>query len=439
MVLHKLFSRRTGAVAASLCALAAAGILGAAPARAAEQYLTLGFPVFTPYRTAIATLDVKAGKVEGTIAPPAGDPRPAIPVSGSIKDGVLRLTIGSGDKTADVAFVEDERGLHQVWWETGSVPGIDEVLLFRPAAGFSQTALVLQHGAGETCGQLYGGLSLSLKVSALKASPTAPAGIADLEVPLAVHGGGSTATRLKDVWSRLRLASLGADDDVVTFDVAVPLGSEATVAQTARQVPGVAAVTLPNECGETALATVPRASVSEGGTVSEARLKSFLDGLLARLYSGVPPEGRTPGARKFKITNAAVAPDAAGLPAFSATVTAESEASRLAKGSWDQFTLTVRPVVTASDAGDTISLIPAISALKTARKAAGAQIPADSAFAPQEDPGLKAALAQHLVSWIAASEGSRCAFLTRTAFEEPENGLSCGNVILDDPLGAQEN
>ncbi len=428
--------RRRGA-AAGLFALAAAASLLAGPAGAAERYLALGLPFFDPYRAAIATIDVHGGKVEGTLAAPVGDPRPAIPLSGSLKDGILRLTVGSGAEAAELAFSEDEKGLHQVWWETAAVPGLDEVILFRPTSGFSEAALVLQRGTDETCGKVYGGLSVALKAADLKGAAAAPAALADLDVPLGVHGGGATQAKLKDIWSRLRLAARDPDNETISFDIAVPLGAEARIAQDLRREPLVASVTLPAECGETALATVPRAAVSEGAAVFDARLKSYIDALLPRLYSGAPPEGRNPGTRKFKIANAAVA-DAGGLPAFTATITAESEASRLAKGNWDQFTLTVRPVVTASDTGDTISLVPAVTAVKTARKGGG-QMPADSAFATQEDPALKAALAQRFVSWVAAAEGSRCTFLTQTAFDEPEDSLSCANITLDDPTVEVDN
>lgn len=420
-----------------ILALAAAASLVAGTAGASERYLALGLPFFAPYRAAVATIDVRGGKVEGTLAAPAGDPRPALPLAGTLKDGILRLTIGSGADAAELAFSEDEKGLHQVWWETAAVPGLDEVILFRPTSGFSEAALTLQRGPDETCGKVYGALSLALKAADLKATPAAPAALADLDVPLGVHGGGGTQAKLKDVWSRLRLAAHDPDDDAVTFDVAVPLGAETRIAQELRRESLVAAVTLPAECGETAMVSVPRTAVSEGGAVTEAKLKAYLDGLLPRLYSGAPPEGRNPGGRKFKITNAAVA-DAGGAPVFTATITAESEASRLAKGSWDQFTLAVRPVVTASDTGESISLIPTVTALRTARKA-GAQMPADTAFAAQEDPALKAAVAQRFVSWIAAVEGSRCTFLTQTAFDEPEDSLSCANLVLDDPTVEQDN
>lgn len=415
--------------AAQGCAVAAGLAFGAAmPAAAAETYLVTGLPYFDPYRAAVATIDVQGGKVQGSLAAPAGDPRATIPLSGTLQNGILKLTVGSGADAPELTFAEEERGIHHVWWETATVPGLTEVVVFRPTAGFSGAALALQHSDAESCGLVYGGLSVKLKAADVLAAATAPAALADLEVPLALHNGGTAKAKVKDIWGRLRLAA--RDEDDIAFDVTVPLGAEAKTAQELRKVPGVLAVTLPLGCGEMALATVPSAALGDNGAVSEAKLKSYLDGLIARLVSGAAPENRTPGARKFKITGAGVTSEG-GVPVFTATITAESEATRLAKGSFDQYTLTVRPMVTAADTADTISLIPSVTAVKTARKASGGQIPPDSAFTAQSDTSVPAAIAHRFVSWVSSAEGSRCSFLTRTAFDEPEDAITCGNVVLD--------
>ncbi|MFG1418234.1 hypothetical protein V5F38_10020 [Xanthobacter sp. V0B-10] len=424
--------------AARLGALAlAAGLAGASlPACAAEHYMTLGLPFFEPYRVGIATLDINAGKVSGTLAPPAGDPRPAVPVTGTLSEGILKLTIGTGTDAYTLNFSEGERGVHQVWDETLALGDLDRVTLFRPADDFSETALALQHLSDDWCGQVYGGVSVVLRASALKSTAEPPAALADLDVSANSLTHGAVKAKLKDVWSRLRLAAHGGDD--IAIDVAAPVGAEAPTAKALRAEPAVAAVTLPNACTEMALVVVPRAKVGEGGAVSEAKLKGYLETALGRLLSGAPAENTTPGPRKFKLSVATVAKGPGGAPVFTAQVTAESEATRLAKGGWDQFTLTIRPVITATDTGATVSLIPTVSDLKTAKKA-GPQMPADTAFKPADDEAAAIAIGHRLVSWLAAAEGSRCGFLTSAGFDEPDGAYSCGNVALDDVAHTEDN
>lgn len=427
--------------AARLGAIVVAGALAAsalgAPARAAEHYMALGLPFFEPYRVGIATLDINAGKVSGTLAPPAGDPRAAVPVTGTLADGILKLTVGSGNEAYDLAFTEDERGLHQIWDETISLGNVDPVSLFRPASDFSEPALTLQHLDENWCGQVYGGLAVELKASALKASPAAPAALAELDVPVGSVTQGPGTVKLKALWSRLRLAAKG-DGDNLTVDVVLPLGQEAQVAKALRGDAAVAAVGLPNSCAETALAVVPKSKLGDAGALSDAKLKAYVEGALNRLYSGLAADGTGVGTRKFKIAGATIAKGAAGLPVFSATVTADAEAGRMEKGAWDQFSLSLMPLVTATDAGDTISLIPTITDVKTAKKT-GPQLPADSAFKPVDDSAYAAAIAHRLVSWLAAAEGSRCAFNTRTAFDEPQGGYSCANAPIDDVSHPDDN
>ncbi|WP_454915698.1 hypothetical protein [Xanthobacter sediminis] len=415
----------------------AAGIAGACtPAAAAEHYMALGLPFFAPYRVGIATLDINGGKVAGTLAPPAGDPRPALPVTGTLADGVLTLTIGTGADAYTLSFSEDERGLHQVWDETLSIGDLDRIALFRPAADFSDAALAVQHRGDDWCGQVYGGLSLVLRSEALKAMVAPPAALADFDVSATSLTHGPVQAKLKDLWSRLRLAARDGDD--ISVDIMVPVGTEARAAKALRAEPAVLAVALPNACTEMALAVILRDKVSEAGAVSEAKLKTYLQGALNRLLSGGEASGSSVGGRKFKLSDAAVAKGADGGPVFTARATAESQATRLQDDGWDQFTLSVRPVVTATDTGETLSLIPTVTQVKTAAKD-GPQVPADTAFKPTDDEGAATAITHRLVSWLAVAEGSRCGFLTRAGFDEPEGAYSCGNVALDDVPHADEN
>ncbi|MFS8039167.1 hypothetical protein ACI7BZ_19780 [Xanthobacter sp. AM11] len=409
----------------------------AGPAAAAtEVYMVAGLPFFAPYHAAIATVDVTGDKVSGTLAPPAGDPRAALPMSGTVTNGLLRLTVGSGADAYSFTFTENERGLHRIWEEAVAIPGLDPVAAFRPAAGFSEPAAVLQRDADDWCGLIYGGLDVVLRAADLKDAAAAPAALAELDVLVVPQQGGSATVKMKDAWSRLRLAARAGED--VSVDIAVPVGTEARVAQELRRVPLVSAVLLPSVCGESALAVVPRAKLMDGGKVSDARLKAYGEAMLARLLSGAAPEAGTPGARKFKITGAAVVPGEGGAPVFRAVVTGEAEATRLGKGSWDQFTLTLLPVVTAADTADTISLIPWVSDLKAAKKA-GPQPPAESAFKPADDSAQVAAIVQRMVSWIAAAEATRCNFVTEAGFDEPEGSLPCTNAALDDVSHPEEN
>lgn len=426
------------AVAARLCALVlAAGIAGASvPAAAAEHYMTLGLPFFAPYRVGIATLDITGGKVSGTLAPPAGDPRPALPIAGTLSDGALTLTIGTGNDAYTLGFSEDERGLHQVWDESLSIGDLDRIVLFRPAGDFSEAALAVQHRGDDWCGQVYGGLSLVLRSDALKSMAAPPAALADFDVTAMSLTHGPVKAKLKDLWSRLRLAARDGDD--ISVDVAVPVGTEARAAKALRAEPALAAVALPNACTEMALAVIPKDKVSDGGAVSETKLKAYLQGALNRLLSGGEAAGSSVGGRKFKLSDVAVAKGADGMPVFTARATADARATRLVDDGWDQFALSVRPVVTATDTGETLSLIPAVSGVRTAPKD-GPQVPGDGAFKAVDDDALATAITHRLVSWLAAAEGSRCGFLTRAGFDEPDGAYSCGNVALDDVAHADDN
>ncbi|MEP9352195.1 hypothetical protein ABLE93_01210 [Xanthobacter sp. KR7-65] len=416
-----------------IAGVALAGLVPQA-ALATERYMALALPFFEPYRVAIATLEVQGGKVSGTLAPPAGDPRAPLPLSGTLADGALRLTIGQGNDTYTLAFSENQRGLHHIFEEAASIPGLDAVSLFRPEDGFSAAALALQHDSDNWCGRVYGGLTLTLRAAELVRTPAAPAALAELDVVVTPQQGGAVKAKLKDVWSRLRLAA--RDNEDVSFDVAVPLGSEVRTAQELRRMPQVAAVMLPSLCGEMALVVVSRPKIADGDTVSEAKLKAYGDAMLSRLLSGAPPEATIPGQRKFKLAGAVV-PGEAG-PAYKATITAEAEATRLGRGNWDQFTLLLQPVVTATDTGASISLIPAVSDLRTAKKT-GPQPPADNTFRAVDDSAVVATIAQRLVSYIADAEGSRCAFLTQADFEEPDGAISCANLALDDVTHPDDN
>ncbi|MFG1478075.1 hypothetical protein V5F53_05335 [Xanthobacter sp. V4C-4] len=424
---------RRGALALAVAALAAGA---ATPARSADHYMALGLPFFEPYRVGIATVEVGDDKATGTIAPPAGDPRPALPFTGTLVNGILKVNVGTGADSYVLTFTESERGLHQVWDEATTIGDLERITLFRPAADFSDTALVLQHVDDNWCGQVYGGLSVALRPEVLKSAAAAPAALADLDVAVAGPARGTGTAKLKDVWSRLRLAARGGED--VAVDIVVPIGQEAARAKALRADPAVLTVGLPNACTEMALAVVPRAKVSEGAVVSDAKLKTYLETALGRLLAGAPAEGAAGGARKFKLAGVSVAKGAGGAPVFHATVTGESDATRLEKGSWDQFVLSVQPVVTAADTGDSISLIPTITEVRTARKS-GAQMPADSAFKPVDDDAVTAGITHRLVSWLATAEGSRCDFLTRAGFDEPEGAYSCTNQALDDVAHPDDN
>lgn len=429
--MRNLVLSRAGGLAAALCLGLACAPGGAA---AAERYLVSGVPMFAPYPAGIATLDISGGKVTGTLAPPVGDPRAPLPVSGTVADGVLTLTIGSGAEAYTLALVENERGLHRIWEESAVIPGLDPVAVFRPPAGFSEPALALQHDAEESCGLVYGGLTVWLRAQDLAASAAVPAGLADLDVVVVPQQGGTARVKMKDAWSRLRLAARSGDD--VSVDIAVPVGAEARMARDIRQVPQVKAVMLPSICGEMALAVVPRAKIADGDKVSEAKLKAYADAMLARLLSGAAPEGGA-GQRKFRLSGGTVAAAESG-PVYRVTVVGESEATRLAKGNWDQFTLTLQPVATAVDAADTLSLIPAVSDLKGVKKS-GPQLPADSAFKPLDDSAEVAAITQRIVSWLAAAEKTRCNFQTSAGFDEPEGSLTCDNAVLDAVSHADDN
>lgn len=408
-------------------ALLGGALLMPAEGQAADIYLAAGLPYFSPYRLAVATIDVAGGKVTGTLAPPVGDPRPALPLSGVLADGKLNLTIGSGAEAVTIAFAEGQRDQFVLWEEAKPIADVQEVVLFKPEGGLSEAALALQHEDSNWCGRMVGGLSVTLRADALKAAREAPKGLSDLKVALSARAEGASAS-VGEMWPRLRLAALSGDD--VVFDVAVPVGDEAAQAETLRKLREVAAVELPFGCGEMALVPVPRDRIMDGATVSEAKLKAYADQTLSRFLSGADAEASAPGTRKFKLLNAKVEKGADGRPRYTAQLTGDADVTRLGTGQVDAFTLSLTPLQTAADTAETFSLIPHVSDLKSAKKTGNTPVP-DSAFRPVEDESLPVAIDHRLISWIAATEGTNCAFLTQTSFEEPEGSLGCSNLSLD--------
>lgn len=402
-------------------------LLAASPAAAAERYMVQGLPFFAPYRLAIATYDVAGEKVSGTLSAPVGDPRPPVPLSGTLKDGKLDLTIGSGADAVSLTFIKDERDRQRLWVEAAPVADLSQVVLFRPVEGFSATALALQHADTNWCGRFTGGLSVELRASALKASATAPADLADLDVVLASRAATPTV-KLSAVWQRLRLAARSGED--VAIDIEVPPGREAARAEALRKLPQVAAVDLPAGCGEMALVAVPRDKIMTGDKVSDEKLKSFADGVLERFLSGAKADAAAPGALKFRLDDAKVVRGADGLVHYEARLVGNAEATRLGEGEVDAFTLSLTPMETVADTDETLSLIPQVSGLKVARRL-GSSMPPESAFEAEPDEAVAVGIVHRFVSWLAAYQDTECAFLTRSAFEEPDEALTCGNITLD--------
>lgn len=410
-----------------------AGLLCAAlaplPAGAAESYLVQGLPFFAPYRLAVATLDISGDKVSGTLAPPVGDPRPALPLSGSVTDGKLSLAIGSGTDAVTLVFSEDERDPYRLWEEVSPVADLPAVVLFRPGEGFSGAALAVQHADANWCGRFLGGLSVELRADALKASREAPAPLAGLDVALSSRAEEATG-KLSTVWPRLRLAAMAGTD--VIIDVAVPVGSEAKTAEELRRLPQVMAVDLPTSCGEMARVAIPRETLMDGDKVSEAKLKAFADAILPRYLSGAKADASVPGTRKFKLEDAKVVRGPDGLLRYEAKLTGDAEATRLGSGEVDAFTLTLMPVETVADTAQSISLVPQVKDMKVARRSGSGAL-SGSAFKAEDDEAVPVAVIHRLVTWLGAVEDTDCAFLTETAFEEPDEALSCSNITLDNP------
>lgn len=401
---------------------------------AEEQFMAMGLPFFPPYRVAIAHIDVQDNVVKGMLTPPPGDPRSAVPLAGTITNGVMELTISKGADAYQVHLKQDTRGEQRLWVETGIVPGLEDVLLFRPEDGFSHAALSLQRKNEAWCGLVNGGLAVTLRASDLRNLAKAPGDLAALNVVTVGEHDDVSIVKLEQLWSRLRLAAKTGRD--VTFDITVPLGSEAPVAEKIRSLPAVAGVHLPNLCRDMALAVIPSERVMDNGKLNDAKLKHFLEGVLRRQLSGLAADGHGKGGRKFEILDAKVQHGSNGLVLFTSTVIADAAITREESG-WDRFTLEVVPVTTAADAGDTISLLVTVRDVTNARKA-GAQIPAASAFSPEDDDD-EAEIAYRLVTWIADSEKSRCAFITTTGFSQPEDGFSCSQLMLDDVVPDTED
>lgn len=411
-------------LAVTLCT----GVLMPATARAAEeQFMAVGLPFFPPYRAAIAHIEIHGDTVKGMLTPPPGDPRNAVPLNGTIAKGVMDLTVNKGADSYQVQLKQDTRGEQKLWVETGLVPGIEDVLLFRPEEGFSHPALSLQRKNEAWCGVVSGGLAVTLRASDLRNLAKPPPDLAALNVVTLGEHDDVSIVKLDQVWSRLRLAAKTGRD--VTFDIVVPVGSEAPVAEKIRSLPAVGGVHLPNMCRDMALAIIPSERVLDDGKLNDDKLKLYLEGVLRRQLSGLAADGGGKGGRKFELQNAKMQRTANGLPLFTATIIADAALTRGEIG-WDRFSLEVIPVTTAADAGDTISFLVAVRDVANVHKA-GAQIPAASAFS-KEDEADAAAIAYRLVTWMAAAEKTRCAFISTSGFNQPEEGFTCNSLMLDD-------
>ncbi len=411
-----------------LGALLLSGTLVTQVSAAAQQYMAVGLPFFPPYRVAIANLEVQGNSVKGAITPPAGDPRGALPLSGSIADGVMKLSINHGNEVYQVHLKKDVRDEQLLWVETGIIPGLEDVLFFRPEGGFSHTALSLQRKNEAWCGLVHGGLAVTLRASDLRNMARAPGDLAALNVVVVSDNDAIKTEKLETIWSRLRMAAKSGRD--VTFDIAVPVGSEAPVAEKIRSLPAVSGVHLPNLCREMALVVVPSARVMAKGPLDEDKFKDYVSGILRRQLAGLPPaEGGAASPHTFQLDDVKVTRKGTLPPQFSAHVTADAAVTRGATG-WDRFTLEVTPVMTAADEGDTISLLVVARDLVSVRKSS-AQIPPASAFRDQPDEA-EAEIAYRLVTWLAEAEDTRCAFITTTGFSQPEEGFACNSLMLDD-------
>lgn len=411
------------------------GLLAPSYASAAEeQFMAVGLPFFPPYRAAIAHIDVQGNVVKGMLAPPPGDPRNAVPLNGTITNGVMDLTVNKGADSYQVQLKQDTRGEQRLWVETGIVPGIEDVLLFRPEDGFSHAALSLQRKNEAWCGLINGGLAVTLRASDLRNLAKPPADLAALNVVTVGEHDDVSIVKLEHVWSRLRLAAKTGRD--VTFDIVVPVGSEAPVAEKIRSLPAVGGVHLPNLCRDMALAVIPSERVMDAGKLNDDKLKLYLEGALRRQLSGLTPDGGGKGGRKFELSNGKVQRTGNGLPLFTGTIIADAAITRGESG-WDKFVLDVVPVTTAADAGDTISFLVTVRDVANARKT-GAQIPAASAFSKEDDDDA-AAIAYRLVTWMADAENTRCAFITTSGFNQPEEGFACDSLMLDDVVPDTED
>lgn len=403
------------------------------PAAAAEQqYMAVGLPFFPPYRVAIVKLEMHDASVKGALSPPVGDPRPSLPLSGTVNKGLMELSITKGNEVYKVQLRQEDRGEQKLWVETGIVPGLEDVQLFRPDGGFSHPALALQRKNEAWCGLVHGGLAVTLRASDLRNMAHAPGDLASLNVVIVGADNMVKTVKLENVWTRMRMAAKSGHD--VTFDITVPVGSEAPVAEKIRSLPAVAGVHLPNLCREMALAVIPSAKVMENGQLNDDRFRSYVTGILERQLAGQPPqEDKKARLRKFVISDVKIERKGTQPPRFSATITADAAATRGATG-WDQFTLQITPVMTAADEEGTISLLVDVLDLRSTGKAS-AQIPAASAFHDQPDEA-EAELAYHLVTWLAEAEDTRCAFTTTTSFSQPEEGFTCASLMLDDVVPA---
>ncbi|MGQ3676341.1 hypothetical protein ACT6QH_12685 [Xanthobacter sp. TB0139] len=417
-----------------------AGLMPFSTAWAAEQYMAKGAPFFPPYRTAIVTFDVQEdGHIRGTLASPKGDPRSALQLKGKRDGSVMELTIGKGGEEVHLKLLRSERDGQEVWGEADYIPGVEDVVLFRPQAGFSDAGRAIQHINDDWCGVLVGGLSVTLHATSLRSMDEPPPDLEALNVVLSSSDGELHTAKMKALWDRLRLAALGGKD--VRLDIAVPVGSEAGVAEAVRGLPAVVAVGLPNNCREMALVSVPRPRIMDGDTISDTKLKTYLEEVLARQLSGGDPEEEASGKQRYALAGAKVERNANNQPVFTATLTVGAEVTGLEKGMWSRFQLAVQPVVTAVDTAETISLLVTVSNVAEAqgKKTRHAPVPAAEDFKPQESAEEAAALSQKIVSWLAQAEKTHCSFVSAAYHEDAEDNQSCTNPVRDDlaPLSGE--
>ncbi|MGE4373603.1 MAG: hypothetical protein AB7E29_12040 [Xanthobacter sp.] len=399
----------------------------------AEQYMAKGAPFFPPYRIALVTLDVQeGGHIKGAIAPPKGDPRSPLPLNGKLDGDTMDLTIGKGGEEVHLKLLRSERSGQVVWGEADYIPGVEDVVLFRPQAGFSDAGRAIQHLTDDWCGVLVGGLSVTLHATSLRSMSAPPADLETLNVVLSSSDGEVHTAKMKVLWDRLRLAALGGKD--VRVDIAVPIGSEAGVAEAVRSLPAVVAVGLPNNCREMALVSVPRPRIMDGDKISDTKLKTYLEEMLVRQLSGGDPAEGALGKQRYELAQAKVERNSNNHPVFTATLTASADVTGLEKGMWSRFQLAVQPVVTAADTAETFSLLVSVSDVSEAqgKKTRNAPVPEAEAFKPVDNGEAAAALSQKVVSWLAQAEKTHCSFVSAAYHEDAEDALSCTNPVRDD-------
>ncbi|NEK40645.1 hypothetical protein GR250_04255 [Rhizobium leguminosarum] len=352
---------------------------------------------YSPYRSAILSLNFDGANIHGTMYPLAGDKTPPVQVSGDNEThGILHLKLQADPKSGfqglSVTLKKSIDG-DRIQWAADDA----DVTVWRPAQGLlSEAAQTLSY---QECGSSYGSLAIWRKNAptanqieqALKAVPE----LADLivqKIPeaeppkdAAMLEFGLVAKRYPKLFSKVRLNDFLKDKKNYTYGTTddwhaipmVPNGSEVFLAKALRET-GLFNVDFDGGgCGgaDRSYFTTGRQNLFDNGSFSEEKFTKFIT---EKLEAFVSNGGKFKyNISKPKVTKVKIPPYPVDLQF---EVRAASEVTRGDKGNWDQFKIYFEPFDSITNSSDQYSVVTWVDRMQTVRRSAGNSSPPDASY-----------------------------------------------------------